>query len=120
MMDYIEISGTPEQQTVVFNYLVDQKGIEAIVIKKNQTEAGKLCTYIQNVPRNMNYCITEDFYRFFPPTRNTSYRSYFIEPTSTRILGCDMNSKMREKEDLIDHLGQPEGGRQGEQDDLVI
>ena len=102
MMDYIEISGTPEQQTVVFNYLVDQKGIEAIVIKKNQTEASKLCSYIQNVPRNMNYCITEDFYRFFPPTRNTSYRSYFIEPTSTRILGCDMNSKVREKEDLID------------------
>lgn len=101
MMDFIEISGTPEEQTVVFNYLVDQKGIEAIVIKKNQTEASKLCTYIQNVPRNMNYCITEDFNRFLPPTRNTSYRSYFIEPTSTRILGCDMNSKMREKKASI-------------------
>ena len=101
MMDFIEISGSPREQAVIFNCLVDQKGIEAIVVKETQTEASKLCTFLNNVPRNMNYCITEDFYRYFPPTNTTSYRSYFFEKTSTRILGCDMNSKIREKKELM-------------------
>ena len=101
LMDFIEISGSDREKIVIFNHLVDQKGIESIVIKDTQTDASKLSTYIRDVPNNMSYCITKDFYRFFPPTKNSSYRSYYFEKTHTRILGCDMNAKIREKKDQI-------------------
>ena len=101
LMDFLVISGSDKEKIVIFNHLVDQKGIESIVIKDTQTEASKLSTYVRDVPSNMAYCITKDFYRFFPPSKTSSYRSYYFEKTNSRILGCDMNSKIREKKDLI-------------------
>ena len=53
MMDYLELSGSEEDQAVVFNHLVDLKKIEAVVVKRSQTEAGSLCTMRQNVPANL-------------------------------------------------------------------
>ena len=101
LMDFLEISGSDKEKIIIFNHLVDQKGIEAVVIKETQAEASKLSTYMRDVPNNMNYCITKDFYRFFPPTTTSSYRSYYFEKTNSRILGSDMNSKIREKKELI-------------------
>merc|ERR1719450_343632 len=97
VMDYLEFVGSPSEQCVVFNHLVDQKSIESVVVAKCQDEAKKLCTYIQNVPRNLNYCITMDYNKFFPPSKTASYRSYYIEPVSTTVLGSNMESKMEEK-----------------------
>ena len=97
VMDYLEIAGSQAEGTVIFNHLVDQKNIESIVVCKSQDEAKKICTFHQNVPRNMNYAITYDFNRFFPPTNNTSYRSYYIDPKNSQMLGANMNSKVEEK-----------------------
>merc|ERR1719450_1214762 len=102
VMDYLEFVGTSSEQCVVFNHLVDQKSIESVVVAKCQDEAKKLCTYIQNVPRNLNYCITMDYNKFFPPSKTASYRSYYIEPVSTTVLGSNMDSKMEEKRREID------------------
>jgi len=97
VMDYLEITGSQSECTVIFNHLVDQKSIETIVVCKNQDEAKSICTFHQNVPRNMTYAITYDFNRFFPPTNTTSYRSYYIEQKTSQMLGANMNSKVEEK-----------------------
>jgi chromosome segregation ATPase len=99
VMDYLDIVGSPAEATVIFNHLVDQKSIEAVVVCKDQTEAKKIATYANSVPRNMSYAITHDCYRFFPPTKNTSYRSYYIDPTRSRMLDANMSSKVEEKEE---------------------
>ena len=65
-----------------------------MVVCKDQTEAKKIATYAANVPRNMAYAITHDFNRFFPPTKNTSYRSYYIEATRSQILGANMSNEL--------------------------
>merc|ERR1712002_535067 len=51
--------------------------------------------------KNMNYAITYDFNRFFPPTNTTSYRSYYIEQKTSQMLGANMNSKVEEKKSDI-------------------
>ena len=99
VMDYLDIMGTPPEATAIFNHLVDQKSIETVVVCKDQAEAKKIATFADNVPRNMNYAITTDFFRFFPPTKNTSYRSYYIDPTRSTMLGANMGSKVEEKEE---------------------
>lgn len=101
VMDYLEITGSPSEATVIFNHLVDQKSIESIVVCKNQDEAKSICTFHQNVPRNMNYAITHDFNRFFPPTNTTSYRSYYIDPKTSQMLGANMSNKVEEKKSDI-------------------
>lgn len=101
VMDYLEITGSQSECTVIFNHLVDQKSIETIVVCKNQDEAKSICTFHQNVPRNMTYAITYDFNRFFPPTNTTSYRSYYIEQKTSQMLGANMNSKVEEKKSDI-------------------
>jgi len=101
VMDYLEITGSPQEVTVIFNHLVDQKSIESVVVCKTQEEAKKICTFHQNVPRNMNYAITHDFNRFFPPTNNTSYRSYYIDPKTSQMLGANMSNKVEEKKNDI-------------------
>eukprot|EP00092_Neocalanus_flemingeri_P012357 GFUD01013323.1.p1 GENE.GFUD01013323.1~~GFUD01013323.1.p1 ORF type:complete len:1085 (-),score=369.84 GFUD01013323.1:206-3460(-) len=101
VMDYLEITGSPQEATVIFNHLVDQKSIESVVVCKAQDEAKQICTFHQNVPRNMNYAITHDFNRFFPPTSNTSYRSYYIDPKTSQMLGANMSNKVEEKKSEI-------------------
>jgi len=97
VMDYLEITGSNQEATVIFNHLVDQKSIESVVVCKTQEEAKKICTFRQNVPSNMNYAITHDFNRFFPPTSTTSYRSYYIDPKTSQMLGANMSNKVEEK-----------------------
>jgi len=101
VMDYLEITGSQSESTIIFNHLVDQKSIESIVVCKSQDEAKEICSFHQNVPKNMNYAITYDFNRFFPPTNNTSYRSYYIDPKLSLMLGANMNSKVEEKKSDI-------------------
>jgi len=101
VMDYLEITGSPQEATVIFNHLVDQKSIESVVVCQTQEEAKKICTFHQNVPRNMNYAITHDFNRFFPPTHTTSYRSYYIDPKTSQMLGANMSNKVEEKKSDI-------------------
>ena len=101
VMDYIDIIGSPTEATVIFNHLVDQKSIESVVVCKDQAEAKKIATYVEVVPRNMNYAITQDCYRFFPPTKSTSYRSYYLDPTRSKMLGANMSNKVDEKEEEV-------------------
>merc|ERR1719186_370445 len=103
VLDYLEITGSDQEATVVFNHLVDQKSIESVVVCKTQEEAMNICTFLQNVPRDMNYTITHDFNRFFPPTNTTSYRSYYIQsyPYTSLVLGTSMRSKLEEKKSEI-------------------
>ena len=98
VMDFVEIDGSPQEAVVVFNHLVDQRSIETVVVTKTQDEAKKLCTFIDNVPKNLNYVITHDFNKFHPPSKYASYRSYFIDPIKSQVLGSNMNTKMIEKQ----------------------
>merc|ERR1719357_433365 len=97
VMDYLEMSGSQAENTVIFNHLVDLKSIESVVVCKSQDEAKKICTFHHSVPRNLHYAITTDFNRFFPPTNNSSYRSYYIDPTNSQMLGANMSNKVEEK-----------------------
>ena len=94
---FLEIEGNPQEEVVVFYHLVDQRSIKTVVVTMTQSEAKRLCTFINSVPRNLSYCITQDFNRFFPPSKNTSYRSYFIDPVHSQVLGSNMNLKIAEK-----------------------
>merc|ERR1712129_31247 len=96
-----DIIGSPAEATVIFNHLVDQKSIESVVVCRDQAEAKKIATYADSVPRNMSYVITEDCYRFFPPTKTTSYRSYYMETTRSKMLGSNMSNKVEEKEEEV-------------------
>lgn len=97
IMDYLEITGAQHETTVIFNHLVDQKCIEAVVICKTQEETKKICTYQSNVPKNMDYAITHDFYKFHPPTGSSSYRSYYITSRNSQMLGVSMNNRVDQK-----------------------
>ena len=101
VMDFLDIIGSTAEATVIFNHLVDQKSIETVVVCKNQVEAKKIATFANNVPRNMNYAITHDFFRFFPPTKNTSYRSYYMDQSRQKMLGANMSNKVDEKQDEV-------------------
>ena len=98
-MDYLDIMATPSEATAIFNHLVDQKSIEAVVVCKDQAEAKTITTFVDSVPRNMNCVITTDFFRFIPPTKKTSYRSYYIDPTRNTMLRANMGSRVKEKEE---------------------
>jgi len=101
VLDYVDIIGSPAEATVIFNHLVDQKSIESVVVCRDQAEAKKIATYADSVPRNMSYVITEDCYRFFPPTKTTSYRSYYMETSRSKMLGSNMSNKVEEKEEEV-------------------
>jgi len=97
VLDYLKIIGSEEEATVIFNHLVDQKGIESVVVCETQDEAKQICTFEQTTPENMKYAITHDFYRFFPPTTSTSYRSYFMEPLTSQMLVSTVGNMREEK-----------------------
>merc|ERR1719186_978571 len=54
VLDYLEITGSDQEATMVFNHLVDQKSIESVVVCKTQDEAMNICTFLQNVPRKVH------------------------------------------------------------------
>ena len=101
VMDFLKLSGSEEDQVVVFNHLVDLKKIESVVVKSSQAEAGSLCTLRKNVPAYLDSCITRDLYRSFPATPSSSYRSYYIVPASSKILGSSVRSKIDQENQLI-------------------
>jgi len=74
LMDLLHI-----ENPVVFNHLVDQKSIESVLVCRSQDTAKALMTRRENVPANVHYAVTHDFYRFYPPREYTSYRSYYME-----------------------------------------
>ena len=96
IMDYLEI-----ESIVIFNHLVDQKSIESVVVCESQEEAMKICTVSSSIPRNLKCAITHDFYRFFPPTNTTSYRSYYMDPVTSLLLGTSCWKKVKEKKTEI-------------------
>ena len=120
LMDYIEIMGSREEKIVLFNHLVDSRAIEAVVVKTSQDEAKNLCTYIQNVPKNLKYCITKDFYRFFPPSNTACYRSFYIEPIQSSILGSSIALKKDEKMKQIEELRESEEKVHHKQESLLM
>ena len=67
-----------------------------------------LCTYIENVPKNLKYCITKDFYKFFPPSNTASYRSFYIDPIKSSVLGSSIALKKDEKMKQIEELRESE------------
>jgi len=104
IMDYIRVGGAPSESTVIFNHLVDRRSIEAIVVCETQAEAKKLCTYIQDVPKNMLEVITADSYKFVPPREDqSSYRTYYINPTNkNRVIGTDKIHIEKEKKSELE------------------
>lgn len=74
-MDYLQIDDNQ-----VFNHLVDQKSIESVLVCRTQAVAKSLMTHRENVPQNVSYAITLDYYKFNPPRGASSYRSYYMDP----------------------------------------
>jgi len=100
LMDFISIDSP-----IVFNHLVDQKSIESILVCRTQDIAKSLMTRQENVPENVNYTITHDYYRFFPARANSSYRSYYMEvPTGSGMLRATMSNLVQERTDEMQGL----------------
>ena len=78
LLDLLQLQGSLEEQAVVYNCLVDQRMVEGVVVCDTQEEASRLCTRPESVPPGMTSCVTRDWYKFFPPSRQASYRSYYI------------------------------------------
>ena len=79
VLDCLVISGTEEEQTVVFNHLVDLRAAEQVVVCRGHGEAAAITMERAAVPAGMAYAITEEFYRYLPPSDSTSYRSFYLE-----------------------------------------
>ena len=79
VLDCLVISGTEEQQTVVFNHLVDLKAVEQVVVCRGHREAAALTIERRAVPAGVAYAVTEEFYRYLPPSAAASYRSFYME-----------------------------------------
>jgi len=97
------------ENPVVFNHLVDQKSIESVLVCRSQDTAKALMTRRENVPANVNYAVTHDFYRFYPPRDHTSYRSYYMEALQgSGMLRSTMSNLVAERSQemrgLEDHL----------------
>jgi hypothetical protein len=73
LMDLVEVS-----HPVVFNYLVDLFSIEAVLVCPGQKEALDITLHMDRVPTGLRYCISHDFYKFFPASRDSDFRSYYI------------------------------------------
>ena len=102
LLDLVEVQGGEEVQVVVFNSLVDQRGVEAVVVSRTQEDASLLCTVLAKVPRGLSTCITEDWYRFHPPTTHTSYRSYYINKySSVYLTPCGGEGRLRAKQEEV-------------------
>jgi hypothetical protein len=102
VLDLIEIVGTEDHQTVVFNFLVDVRQVEAVVVVETQAKAKNLTTFEQHVSRGLAYCITVDWYKFIPPSNSGSYRSYFLDRrTGVGLLNTSIKNKLEEKKEEI-------------------
>jgi len=95
------------ENPVVFNHLVDQKSIESVLVCRTQDVAKSLTTRRENVPANVSYAITHDFYRFYPPKGETSYRSYHMDALQgSGMLRATMTNLLKERGLEMDGLTQ--------------
>ena len=62
VMDYLEITGSQSECTVIFNHLVDQKSIESIVVCKNQDD-----DFPSKCPKKHELCNHIRLQLFLPP-----------------------------------------------------
>ena len=86
------------ENPIVFNFLVDQRSIESVLVCKTQDVAKSLTTRKENVPANVSYAITYDHYRFYPPKEQSSYRSYYMNPLQgTVMLKSTMSNLLMER-----------------------
>ena len=77
------------------------------LIFRTQDTAKSFTTRKENVPANVSYAITHDFYRFYPPKGETSYRSYHMDPLQgSGMLRATMTNLLREKSLEMDGLSQ--------------
>jgi hypothetical protein len=97
LMDLLEVS-----DPVVFNYLVDQHTVEAILVCPTQQAALTITARPKNVPDGLRAVITHDFYRFLPATwGGGGMRSYWIPELSgpARLFStADQRLRSQEKE----------------------
>lgn len=92
---------------VVFNHLVDQKNIENIVVCRTQDYAKSITTKKENVPDNVSYVITHDYYRFHPPRDQHSYRSYHMDALQgSGMLRSTMTNLLMERGQEMEGLSQ--------------
>jgi chromosome segregation ATPase len=106
LLDVLQLRGSEIEQTVVFNFLVDQRSVESVAISKTQVTAAQLCTHITDVPRGLTNCITLDWYRFNPPTLGSSYRSYYINKRQSTFLTSSLwPARLQQKQGEIEKAG---------------
>jgi hypothetical protein len=78
LMDLLQVDNA-----IVFNYLVDQHSVEAILVCPSQDAALAVTARPADVPAGMRAAITHDFNRFFPATRGGGgLRTYWIQDLS--------------------------------------
>ena len=72
LLGLLQLLGTEQEQTVMFNCLVHQRGPEEA--------ASQLYTVSASKPAGLATCVTLDWYRFHPPSRAAAYRSVLAWP----------------------------------------
>ena len=91
----------------VYNFLIDEYELERKVICEAQDQAKRITSKIENVPEHLNLALTKDGYKFFPPTKKSSYRSYYMDIRESKFLNAEdinTNGLVREKEEEIRNM----------------
>jgi len=76
LLDLLQLQGNQEEQVVVYNCIVDQRGVEGVAVCESQQIAGSLCS--GQAIQGLSNAVTLDWYRFLPATHHTAFRSYYI------------------------------------------
>jgi len=115
LMDYLQIDDNQ-----VFNHLVDQKSIESVLVCRTQAVAKSLMTHKENVPQNVSYAITLDYYKFNPPRGASSYRSYYMDPIQgSGMLRSTLASQVAERGEEVKGLERHLMGLENEKEALL-
>ena len=98
LMDLIEAT-----HPVVFNYLVDQHSVEAILVCPSQQDAVNITCQAATVPQGLRNVLTHNFYRFWPAVGGQGFRSYWVtEPGGGPRLETTTAQRVRNQEDEVD------------------
>ena len=97
-MDLLQLQGSAEEQVVVFNCIVDQRGVEGVAVCEDQQVVLKVigvkCLFVKTDRSLLQHCalqiagnlcsglpiaglssaVTLDWYRFLPPSHHTAFR----------------------------------------------
>lgn len=88
-------------EPTVYNAVLDQAGLEKIIVINNNEEAQRILTDVRNVPRNLRYAVVESKYQYFPAPR---YRSYYQEYRPRNLLKCSIEELIQEKKNVLIQL----------------